>query len=89
MQKLNQSPNNLVYLVKEQDSNLFKIGFTNNLKRRLITLQCGNPRQLEVIHTFDGNRNDESELQLIFDDYRIKNEWFQLPDHALDFIGGL
>ncbi len=61
-----------------------KIGVTNNLQRRLQTLQTGCPWRLEVKGvTYDpGAFQMEHWLHERFDEYRIRpdGEWFMPPD---------
>jgi hypothetical protein len=81
-----------VYVIGFADRSIrpFKIGVTNNLQKRLQTLQTGCPWRLEVFGvTYDpGAYQMESYLHRYFDRYRIRpdGEWFMPPDDVDDIV---
>ena len=68
-----------------QDGEFVKIGTTDNLPRRLNHLQCGNPRQLEVLGITD---RSERELHKEFEALRVapNSEWFYFTPAMEVFI---
>jgi len=55
----------MIYLIKCYKNNTCKIGYTeNNPLKRLATLQTGNPYQLELIITIEGEQSFKKELHL-------------------------
>lgn len=61
------------------DGTAVKIGWTNRKpERRLIALQLGNPRDLEIIATVDGDRDDEQWLHSFLSEFHLRGEWFDL-----------
>lgn len=56
-------------------NNLYKIGHSNNPKKRLSQLRVGNPN-CELI-TF-GKGISEKELHILYSDFRTRGEWFKL-----------
>lgn len=64
-----------------------KIGFTNDVKRRLSTLQTGHTRPLKVIRLFEGGPAEEARLHALFADVRTKGEWFTFVAEMLGDVG--
>lgn len=75
----------VVYLIKADDTNRYKIGCTSNLKARLKALEIKNPYKLEVIHTIPSNDIEalEKALHDQFAQYRTHSEWFELTQGAI------
>lgn len=72
-----------------------KIGFTNNLQKRLSAIQTGNPENIVIHHfvEFDTEkemREAEKRVHKVLGHLRKKGEWFDiLPEDAkleLDYI---
>lgn len=77
-----------VYLIEDVDNNRYKIGVTKDLDNRLRNLQTGNSCELKLLCTYktDYPYRLESMLHRSFEQYREKNEWFNLPkDIVFDF----
>lgn len=68
----------VVYLVK--DNLHYKIGKTSNVQARLIGIQTGNSRKVELMATYSPTNIDYSFLEVklheYFKDNRISGEWF-------------
>lgn len=62
-----------------------KIGYTNDIKRRLATLRTSSPMDLKVIATLEGDKELESEIHAELDQYRVTREWFD-HDKAIDLL---
>jgi len=70
-----------IYFIKEDNNeDIIKVGYTNCLKKRLSTLQTGNPDKLSIIAYI--KTNNMVELEKTFHTYldycRISGEWFSL-----------
>lgn len=86
-----------VYILAVQESNLYKIGITKDLKKRLSQLQTSNPYEFYLINFFITTRNKELEnlLHKAFKKNKYKREWFKLEEKeisevcklAYEFIG--
>lgn len=76
-----------VYLATD-GSGFYKIGATNCVTSRIAKLSCGNPRGVHLVHAIPADRRHECEnyLHRKYSQFRHHNEWFQLPDHAIDYI---
>lgn len=77
-----------IYIIEATDQELYKIGKTFNLKKRLSSLQCASPYTLRVIHKFQSEHLNEVEVFLhkIFSGKRFKREWFRLSEVDLAFL---
>jgi hypothetical protein len=84
-----------VYAMGPENSSTVKIGFTNNLKTRLRTIQTSHPEKIVVHHyiQFDTEkdmRNAEKKIHETLRHIRKKGEWFDLsPDNVkleLDYL---
>ncbi|MEV6131766.1 GIY-YIG nuclease family protein [Streptomyces violaceusniger] len=65
------------YLVGMEGSPLVKIGFTSgDPKKRLASLQTGQPMKLSLLWSSEGNH--ESALHHRFAPHRVRGEWFDL-----------
>jgi len=85
-------PNLCVYIIGFEDPNIrpIKIGVTNNLQKRLQTLQTGCPWRLEVkgVTYTPSAYGEERWLHEHFGRHRIRpdGEWFMPPDHVEDVV---
>lgn len=74
----------LVYLINEEYTDNYKIGITRSKTEthRRKTLQTGNSKKLETIHTFktDYPYRIESMLHFQYFNKRGNGEWFQLSE---------
>lgn len=66
-----------VYFVKCEDTRHVKIGYSDNIRRRLVTLRISSPSHLHFIGWIDGDRSIETELHRRFADDRVRGEWFK------------
>jgi len=73
-----------VYLMKHSNG-LTKIGCSSNPKARERTLQAEDPR-LEMICCFKAHNHVEKRLHSIFQDLRVRGEWFRLEERHVEWI---
>lgn len=73
----------IVYFVRNADTGQIKIGISNDVTRRLRTLQTGSAAALDLLGTMPGGRAKEAELHARFADSRTGGEWFD-PTPELD-----
>jgi hypothetical protein len=79
--------NGFVYFAQCGVGGPVKIGFTNNIERRISTLQSGCPIPLRVIGVIvRAGEIDESILHDHFEDCRMHGEWFWPSPGLLDFV---
>ena len=80
--------NGLVYFIHEESNmKVFKIGYTTNLKQRLVDLQIANFRLLQVYATIENvPRKKETELHEFFKKKHIRGEWFAVTPDMIDLV---
>lgn len=71
-----------VYLMGCDAVELVKIGFSNDVERRLREVQCMSPVELRVLWTAPGSRAVEAALHARFAAVRRQGEWFALGEHV-------
>lgn len=70
-----------VYVIKQGEENLYKIGYTKNadIKKRLSQLQTGNPYSLEIVGYFQcAGQATEKALHSLFSVHCKAGEWYNL-----------
>ena len=80
--------NGLVYFIHEESNmKVFKIGYTTNLKQRLVDLQIANFRLLEVYATIENvPKKKEKELHEFFKKKHVRGEWFAVTPEMIDLV---
>tara|TARA_R110000796_G_C14328405_1_gene408813 strand:- start:44 stop:586 length:543 start_codon:yes stop_codon:yes gene_type:complete len=71
------------YLMKDNNTKLYKIGFSNNPKHRERTLQSEKP-SIKMVKTW--NKNIEKKLHKLYSEYRVRGEWFNLTPIQVKYI---
>lgn len=75
-----------VYFIQDEDGPI-KIGYSEgNPYRRLNAFCTGNPRELKLLVSIPGGREEEQALHERFADLRVKGEWFRPDARLLGFI---
>ena len=77
-----------IYFIQEDDSDVYKVGFTGNLKERLMTLQIGNSRKLSVYKTIlcQSALDYEQNIHKKIIKYHVNGEWYKLSGKIIDNI---
>ena len=75
----------MIYIIKEEGTGLVKIGYADNVERRLHKMQSDNPRLLSIVKVYDGNRITEGLIHEAFRHRHIRGDWF-LYDPKMDDI---
>lgn len=81
-----QRPKCWVYFIQRDTDGPIKIGISNDIGRRLSTLQISSPEPLKVLVCIPGERAEEIALHGHFKQYVIAGEWFFPADPLLRFI---
>jgi predicted GIY-YIG superfamily endonuclease len=70
---------NYIYILQQENSNIIKIGVTNNIKKRLQSIQTGNPNKVSVYHYEERNNayTVEAFLKKKFISYKKEGEWYE------------
>lgn len=76
-----------VYMVQVGEHGPVKIGWTDNLRDRLIQLQISNYQTLTVLRVFAGGIEVERQLHDRFADQHLRGEWFSFCKSMLGDLG--
>ena len=77
--------NGYTYIVHATGTDLYKIGSSTDVRRRISGLQSGSANLLEIVTVVEGT-DVERILHDIFADYRRHGEWFELDNPLLVLI---
>ena len=75
----------MVYLISFEDKYL-KIGYTNNIHKRLSELQVSVPVKLSVIGLMDGGYDVENDLHNMFKHLSQSGEWFKFDYSIIEYF---
>jgi len=76
----------VVYFIQGENGGPIKIGLTQDIKKRLASLQTGYPDNLVVLALLPGDATIESEIHKLFSLYKLRGEWFQPDDKILAIV---
>ena len=68
---------NFIYVIGNKEHNICKIGFTNNVFKRIRSIQTGCPFPLEIFCVIHGSMETEKKLHEKYKDLRLNGEWFK------------
>lgn len=71
-----------LYIISQVNTNYYKVGITNNLNKRITSLQTGNPAKLYFYRYWIVSNSKEVEriLHSYLAKFHIHLEWFDIPD---------
>ena len=81
------SKTKIIYLLAIRDLNVYKVGISSNVEKRIKTLQTGCPYKLEILKTFQSPKASKiekvlhrqySSKKIDENEYSLKGEWFYL-----------
>ncbi len=72
-----------VYVLKAGDTDMVKIGWTDDIEARVRDLQCAHWEVLKVIRTIDGFPWVERAMHRKFSAQRVLGEWFRFDQEML------
>lgn len=75
----------LVYFISGENGNI-KIGITQDIVKRMESLQCGSSAKLKLLAVARGGAKYEKELHERFSQARVRGEWFEPVPELLDLI---
>lgn len=81
----------IVYVIRAGQTNLYKIGRTTNIDRRLRQLQTMNSQQLSVVKLIQCHDAIavETTLHQKYKSYRRQGEWFELDESVIKLMEAL
>ena len=79
----------VVYFIEAVGLERVKIGYTDNLRRRLTVISSYCPVAVKVLAIVRGSRQEENSYHKRFASARIRGEWFQMTVPLKRMIAGL
>ena len=77
----------MIYLVRAEETNLYKIGYTSSTaESRIKTMQTGCPHKLSIVLEVDGSVQKEKKLHKTFSKNQKQGEWFEFNEEALEGV---
>jgi hypothetical protein len=76
----------MIYFIGNREQKVVKIGFSNDVTKRIKALQTSSPYELEVFKVMEGNTANEQYFHILFKAERLKGEWFKLTDELFKYI---
>ena len=76
----------MVYFIQAAENGLIKIGYTDNIKKRMHALKTMSPERLYLMKVIKGAQKQETLLHRRFDHLRSHGEWFRPEQELLDYI---
>lgn len=76
-----------VYFIRQGVTGSVKIGCSNDVAKRAVSLQVGQRRKLLVMRLLEGSFPEERSLHRRFKDHALGGEWFSFRDEMLGDLG--
>lgn len=84
-----QEREGLVYFIQAGTEGAIKVGWTQNVDRRIAELQTANAQKLVLLATLPGTMETEASLHARFSHLRLEAEWFRNSHEIHDFLRDL
>ena len=78
----------MIYFIQDGKKGSIKIGYSKDkegVKKRLTSLQTGNPKKLTIIKQFKGGLGLENKIHKKFEFLRLHGEWFSYHKELMNF----
>lgn len=77
----NKTPDT-IYILNIEGTNIYKIGTSQNVSRRIKDISASNPFHIDIIYLQKSvfAYEIEQSIHKLIDDFHIKNEWFKIKD---------
>ncbi len=75
----------MIYFVQAGENGPIKIGFSDEVHKRIEELQVGCPYRLNLLWVYNGRQYGELELHELFLHEHIRGEWFRPGKSVLEF----
>jgi DNA-binding transcriptional regulator YiaG len=77
----------MIYFIRHTD--YVKIGYTNDINRRMSDLQISCPVKIDLMALVEGDMAEESRYHEMFSNYYSHGEWFRFSKEIEDFLSNL
>ena len=79
-----------IYLIRQGDSNYYKIGMSKNPKNRLKDFQVASPQKLTLKHISECENAEpnqqEASLHKKFKEYHVRGEWYRFNENQISWV---
>ena len=82
-EKIKKEDNTSLYLIFNPQLKHIKIGKSKNPEKRLKQLQISTSGILKIVAVYEGLGWNEKNLHSLFEEYRVKSEWFLVSEAIL------
>ena len=77
----------MIYLVKAEGTNLYKIGYTaSTAESRIKAMHSGCPHKLSIVEEVVGSQEKERWLHETFSENRKHGEWFEFDEEIIEKV---
>lgn len=74
----------MIYFIKAEETPYIKIGYTQDVHKRIVKMQADCPVKLTVIKTVEGDKDYEDELHRKFAAFHYRGEWFKMSESLIE-----
>lgn len=74
----------MIYFIKAEETPYIKIGYTEDVYRRMVKMQADCPLKLIVLKTVEGDRKYEKLLHKKFAAFHYRGEWFKMTEDQIE-----
>ena len=78
-----------IYFVQIEGGGPVKVGYANDVRRRLADLQTASFQRLRLVASMPGDRAAEAEVHKRLNHLRIRGEWFRPDPEMWEVLGDL
>lgn len=75
-----------VYLIRMDDSRLYKIGYSKNIIKRIANIRTNIPKKIILVTSCPGTKLDERYFHRKYASFNYKGEWFELPIDKIESL---
>lgn len=77
----------MIYFLSDGEN--IKVGYSENVKKRINSIQVANPKKLSAELVIEGDYFLEQKIHLDLQEYRVNGEWFYISDAVKTYIDKL
>lgn len=78
-----------IYFMRVDGLEPIKIGHAADINKRLANLQTGVPNKVSLLAKFAGFKHSELILHTMFEEHRVRGEWFNPAPEVMNMIDGI
>lgn len=74
----------MIYFVKAEGTPYVKIGYAEDVFRRMSGMQTDCPHKIRLIRTVEGDYEQEKSFHHLFAAYHFRGEWFEITEDMIE-----